>query len=152
MGKHGRDAERFWTQVSAGDGCWLWTGTTKPSSYGVFWLHGQCMNAQRAAYTLMVGPVARDLEVCHACDNPPCVRPDHLFVGTATENMQDASRKWRLIGRRKPGPTPEQWRAILARLTNGEAKRALAREFGITHQAILWQLQRYGPTGPTLPR
>lgn len=73
-------------------GCWNWTGYRMPTGYGSFWLD-RPIAASRAAWILLRGPVADDVEVCHHCDNPPCVNPDHLFIGTHRDNMLDCFGK-----------------------------------------------------------
>jgi hypothetical protein len=93
--------ERFWRHVDRSDDaqCWLWTGARYANGYGVFHvggMDGHNQTAHRVAYRLTHGPIPDGLYVCHTCDNPPCVNPAHLFSGTATDNMQDASRKGRI--------------------------------------------------------
>lgn len=85
--------ERFWEHVEKrpGDGCWEWTGGKTPDGYGGFDGH----RAHRFSYTLVHGFLLPSLCVCHKCDNPSCVRPDHLFAGTRTDNMRDMVAKGR---------------------------------------------------------
>jgi hypothetical protein len=95
-------ATRFWTKVIKGQTCWLWTGATNAKGYGIFGFRDKLMRAHRVAYMLTHGPIVDGLLVCHRCDTPACVRPDHLFVGTAADNTKDARRKGRLkSGRQK---------------------------------------------------
>lgn len=84
--------------------CWTWRGNKTKSNprysyavYGVIAPYGKNirLRAHRVAYELFVGPIPDGMEVCHHCDNPICVKPDHLFVGTHTDNMQDAVKKGR---------------------------------------------------------
>jgi hypothetical protein len=95
---------RFWSYVdtdSSPTGCWLWTGTKDNKGYGVFARSAggpsprRQVRAQRMSYALRSGPIPGTLHTCHICDNPPCVNPDHLFLGTARDNVADRHRKGR---------------------------------------------------------
>lgn len=88
-------AERFWPKVQRGDGCWLWTAAVHRNGYGKFNIGGKIVLAHRVAWALSVGTVPEGSYVCHRCDNPTCVRPDHLFIGTPVDNRQDSISKQR---------------------------------------------------------
>lgn len=92
--------------VSA-SGCWEWTGPRLPSGYGHM---SNMLYTHRAAYQLFVGPIPDGMHVCHRCDNPPCCNPEHLFLGTAADNMHDRDAK----GRHRGGPNAP-WRKRLAK-------------------------------------
>ena len=89
--------ERFEARIDKSGDCWIWTGARQgPDSYGRFRYDGKVALTHRLSYELANGPIEPGLQICHTCDNPPCVRPDHLFAGTRSENMRDASRKNRI--------------------------------------------------------
>lgn len=91
--------ERFWPKVRKTDTCWWWTaGGDKADGYGRIRAGGRgtpTLLAHRAAWEITFGPIPDGLEVCHTCDTPRCVRPDHLFLGTSLQNNQDMVAKGR---------------------------------------------------------
>lgn len=94
-------AERFWKKVHKTDTCWLWTGSANRHGYGSFAVDGRdalrrSENAHRFSWRLHYGDIPAGVDVCHRCDVPRCVRPDHLWLGTRLENMADAKAKGRL--------------------------------------------------------
>jgi hypothetical protein len=89
---------RFNSRVQRGPDCYGWSGSRHSWGYGRFSLAGKSTTAHRAAWMLLVGPIPRGLQVLHHCDNPPCTRIEHLFLGTGRDNAQDAKAKGRLRG------------------------------------------------------
>lgn len=121
-------------------GCWEWRGSRDQRGYGRY-SHplGKRVKAHRAMWERERGPIPNGISVCHACDNPPCINPDHLFLGTQAQNMADAVRKdrWpRGLDHHNGKLTDEQARSILVRRTAGERGADLAKEFGVSQQTV----------------
>ncbi len=89
-----RDKARFWIKAKQTSLCWEWTGAINKSGYGVFRIKGDSL-AHRVSYQIMNGPIQENDCVCHKCDNPKCVNPDHLFLKNHQGNMIDKMNKGR---------------------------------------------------------
>lgn len=113
-------------------GCWLWTGASSPR-YGIVRHRGRRLTTHRAAWEAINGPIPAGLQICHKCDVPRCVNPDHLFLGTNADNVADMVAKGRsaIHGERhwKAKLTPEQVRQIRA---DGRSQNALAAAYGVS--------------------
>ncbi len=144
---------RFWSKVSIGSGCWEWTGSTR-QGYGTFSVgtgaEKRMVDTHRVSYELHIGPIPAGLFVCHTCDVRHCVNPAHLFLGTNADNIQDASRKGRLVGNRtgnsgRPRITPEQLEDILASRAEGETFRSIGARLGIGAPSVYRWTQKAKP-------
>jgi len=134
--------DRFWSKVEKADGCWLWTAYCGKWGYGSFCVGDSMVLAHRVSYELAYGPIPDGLDVLHRCDNPPCVRPEHLFLGTDLDNARDMDSK----GRRRPSPGERNGNSKLSyeQVTEirglyaggGWSWRKLARQFGVSHHQI----------------
>ena len=97
--------EAFFNNVNKVEaGCWNWNKSKDKDGYGKFWWEGGPERAHRISWLIFRGFIPEQMLVCHRCDNPSCVNPAHLFIGTASNNTQDAWSK----GRVKPFPLPNR--------------------------------------------
>lgn len=85
----------FWSRVDMSGDCWVWTKGKHRQGYGQMWVNKKCWLTHRLSYLLTHGTLSSSEKVLHRCDNPPCVRPDHLFVGTQKDNVDDMTSKGR---------------------------------------------------------
>lgn len=129
-------AERFWQKVDRGasDECWTWEANRNLRNYGTFAINRNMFQAHRVAFMLEREDPG-DEWVLHKCDNPPCVNPDHLYLGTPSDNMQDAWDRGRknATGSKNPHSvlTEPVVAEIKARLEDGEQQNELAEEYGV---------------------
>lgn len=88
--------KRFWDKVDKSGDCWEWTGAKfQDNGYGQFWFNGTTVRVHRFSWMIANGTIPDGLCICHTCDNPLCVNPDHLWLGTNKENTHDMMAKGR---------------------------------------------------------
>lgn len=133
----------------ADDVCWPWTKGQHTQGYGRCWdtRVGKVRYAHRLVYELLRGPIPDDLDILHSCDNPPCVNPAHLRIGTHRENMIEKVEKGRANFNRgeSAGQAKLTESAVLdirARVAAGETQHALAREYGVSQVAVCFIVKR----------
>lgn len=93
MSKKASMEERFFQKVNKTNSCWLWTGALNSRGYGSMGVAGKAISAHRLSYTWFKGEIPEGMIVCHSCDVPSCVNPDHLWVGSYADNMNDMVNK-----------------------------------------------------------
>lgn len=127
----------FLTKFKRTDGCWLWTGNKNGYGYGILLLPGEIpVRAHRFSFEHFNGPIPEGMVVRHTCDNPPCVNPDHLLLGTKAENNRDTAV------RRRHHYGLDHWNGrlspddIMAIMTSPLPGKDLAKEFGVTANYI----------------
>ena len=135
-------SDRFWSHVEKSDTCWLWRKSRDRQGYGQFGvITSRYKLAHRVAWELTYGPIPKGSKVLHRCDNPPCVRPDHLFLGSQADNVHDMIAKGRqhdLKGEEHPLArlTEDDVHAIRAMHANGARTTELATRFHVQRGAI----------------
>ena len=126
--------ERFMSRVDVGPGCWLWRGTTNSSGHGRFKIRTNVLvQAHRFVWEQLVGPIPDQLCVLHRCDVPNCVNPDHLFLGTQADNINDMYAK-----RRRRGPRINDCHPGQKHIAKGLCRTCYGR---------LWRSQHGAPWG-----
>ena len=134
--------ERFWAYTEKHGDCLLWKGATNANGYGAFYFKKKIVTASRVAFELTNGPIPTGLFVCHKCDTPLCVNPDHLFLGTHEDNMIDRDKKNPMGGIVTTSKGEGNVKAKLSAHNVFEIRRsilgsrALARQYGVDRTTI----------------
>lgn len=141
--------DRFMEKVEKTESCWIWKGAKGPDgNYGGFLYEGKSRRVNIVSYLMFKGPYPEGMEICHTCDNKQCVNPDHLFVGTRSDNMKDMGNKgrhpWQLRpelvrkGEDNPGAklAENDVLLIVSRFKNGESVASIARDYPVNREAI----------------
>jgi HNH endonuclease len=109
------------------NGCWIWNACRSDKGYGLIGYAGKSRRAHRLAWEVFRGPIPKGAQVLHRCDTPPCINPDHLFLGTHGDNMNDRLVK----GRWKTKISDQDVKTIRSLAARGERKPVIAERFGI---------------------
>ena len=113
--------------------CWVWTGAREEKGYGKTKIAGKQVAVHRAVYELLVAPIPTGMSCCHRCDNPSCCNPDHLFLGTQRDNINDMLAK----NRQSSKLNPEQVREIRKIYKHGGiTQKQIAEQYGVSRHTI----------------
>jgi hypothetical protein len=138
--------ERFWKKVIKSDGCWNWIGCRKKQGYGNIRVDGKTVMAHRVSWEMVNGSIPDGLCVLHKCDNPSCVNPDHLFLGTKMDNhcdMVDKGRRASFVGASngRAKLTQEQVSVVKELYSTGRlTQREIGKLYGVTDVVVSYIL------------
>ena len=134
-------ADVFENRFEKTNGCWEWKGTRNQYGYGIFLMPGEkVVRAHRYSYEFYVGEIPADMVIMHTCDNPPCVNPAHLRIGTKAENNADTAKK------RRHNYGLDHWNGrlsdadVAAIRASNEPKPVLAKRYGVNYSHI-WRIK-----------
>lgn len=142
--------KRFWSRVirKSDIECWIWQGCRDKDGYGRIRFEKHIQKAHRVIWQLTYGRIPGGIFVCHSCDNPPCVNPNHLFLGTPADNSADSRKKGRSRGTRVRHSSKLNWdqvreiRKLYRRGVYGFGFLSLARKYKVSDVTILKILRR----------
>jgi len=139
--------DRYWEKVNVKgpDDCWEWMAGIRGFGYGRFWFKRKCVPAHRFSWELRNGGIPEGMLVCHSCDNPSCVNPEHLFLGTQSDNIQDALKKDRMSNGERNGFSKlidEQVLSIRREYKEGKSQAELTRKHGVSKSTIHFVVTR----------
>ncbi len=149
--------QRFWDKVikeEKENGCWNWTGWFGQNGYGCFKINSAKAMSHRVSFRMNVGEIPKGMLILHKCDNPICIRPDHLFLGTNLDNIRDRHLKGRDAKGEGHGRSKLNFQTVLEarekRKKLGLSYRKLAKYFGVSKPAITDAI--LGRTWKSLPQ
>lgn len=135
-----KQTDSFWNNVKKSDTCWVYGKSSSRWNYGHVTINGKSVLAHRMSYTIHYGDIPNGMIVCHKCDNPPCINPDHLFLGAHKDNSIDMSNKGRgslKRGEKHPGAKlKEEDVKEIFKLSGQLSQRAIAEKFNVTQGLV----------------
>lgn len=126
---------RFLAKVQKTRKCWIWKSMRRLAGYGYMKINDRRVPAHRVSYEIFVGPIPKGMMVCHKCDNPPCVNPDHLFLGTGKDNFEDMRKKGRYV-RPKRKLAVSDYPLVKDLLEFGFSQDEIAKHFKVSQVTI----------------
>lgn len=138
-------SDKFWCRVEKTDSCWIWKGSCDQGGYGQFETREKyARHAHRFSYFLHYGEIPNGMCVCHSCDNPSCVNPTHLFLGTNLDNINDRQKKFRQAMGLSQGLAKLKESDIkeIRNLANTTSRRKIGKLFNVAMSTINAVVQR----------
>jgi len=135
--RYGTPIQRFFDNIkfpSDLSSCWIWIGCNNGNGYGRLIIDNKKVFAHRFSYELFIKPIPKKMFICHHCDNPQCVNPDHLFIGTQKDNMQDMIKKNRCTYSKVTIKEVLEIRKLY--VLKDIAYKQLAKKYSVTEQTI----------------
>lgn len=132
--------DRFWEKVEKTTSCWNWIANKNRKGYGRIWVDGRNEFAQRVAFTMLYGQFNKKMRILHCCDNPSCVNPKHLYIGTDADNGRDKAIRGRAAMGEKNGNSKLKPKDIIAIRRSADSYANLARTFGIDRTQV-WNIK-----------
>jgi hypothetical protein len=129
-------SDRIWNKIDKSGDCWNWTAALHGKGYGAVQFEGRIQNAHRVIWKLVNGPIPSGYEICHKCDNPRCCRPDHLFLGTSSENKADCIAKGRHARGERNGRSVLSQLIVSSIIADSRSQQDIAASFGINQSTV----------------
>lgn len=126
------------TELNPVNGCWEWTRRLDHKGYAHAKVWGKPVGAHRVSYAFFVEPIPAGMNICHKCDNPKCVNPHHLFMGTTQDNVTDKMRKGRFVTTpgEKNGYAKLTEDQVLAILADKRPQHVIGKDYGISQSNV----------------